>query len=155
MKPQTAILSVLFFFAAFGWYSFLLNWHDAADQESMRPELFRHPYLDLPSDRSLVVADNPVVLVGRVAAQEYQRATFRITNRGRREVRVRPYNAPCPGTYLDRGEQTIAPGETGEIRVGFHFRNSSPNEDVEFPFRIATDDPASPWIELAVIGRPL
>jgi hypothetical protein len=102
----------------------------------------------------IVVAQNPVVDVGQVAKGTTQQATFRFKNRGRRNVRIAPHASPCPGTFVDREVVTISPGDIGAISVALRFRTSSPNEDVRMPFRLATDDPASPWIEVTVVGRP-
>jgi|GEM_PF-2578764 hypothetical protein len=131
-KPQVAISFSLIFVVVLGCCFGFVRWYSTP----------------------IVVAQNPTVDVGPVAKGTTQYATFRFKNIGHRHLRIKPYTSPCPGTYIDFDVQTIAPGKTGNISVALRFRSSSPNEDVRMPFRIATDDPVSPWIEVAVVGRP-
>ena len=162
MKTRRIIVAFLILAAAYAGIQSLIHRRDWAVRESGTVELqrhpyevHRHPYLNLAATNALVVAENHFVNVGKVAIQEVLEASFRIENHSDHMVRILPYFAPCPGAYVDRDEQSIAPGEAGEVVVQFRFRALSPNKDALMPFTIATDDAATPWIRLAVVGRPL
>ena len=97
---------------------------------------------------------NPVIDLGIVHVDEIHYRSFEIENIGNRDITLCGDTTPCPGVFEQREPIVITKGATERIKVGLLVRDKA-MDDMPHTYRytIATDDPATPKMELRLVAH--